>query len=117
MSSGKSRTHEPSAYDLVPVNRAILDLQSRIIIVSDARLYREGLALSLACVDRIAVVGVADTVASALICIEDSNPDVVLLDFTMPDALALPDAIAAARMAIKVVAFSVAETENEICEC
>jgi hypothetical protein len=64
-----------------PVNREILDLQSRIIIVSDARLYREGLALSLARVDRIIVVGVADSVASALICIEANDPDVVLLDF------------------------------------
>lgn len=116
MSSVRSRTHEASAYD-VPVNRATLDLQPRIIIVSDARLYREGLALSLARVDRVLVVGVADTVASALSCIEDKNPDVALLDFAMPDALALPDAIAAARLPVKVVAFSVAETEDEICEC
>ena len=117
MSSGKSRTHEASAYDHFPVNRAALDSQSRIIIVSDTRLYREGLALSLARVDRVVVVGVADTVASALTCIEDKNPDVALLDFAMPDALALPEAIAAARMLVKVVAFSVADTEDEICEC
>jgi two-component system nitrate/nitrite response regulator NarL len=117
MSSGKYGNHEPSAYEYVPVNRKTLDLQSRIIIVSDARLYREGLALSLARVDRIVVVGVADTVASALICIEANNPDVILLDFAMPDALVLPDAIAGARLPAKVVAFSVAETEDEICEC
>jgi len=78
MSFGKSRNHEPSAYDRIPVNRATFDLHPRIIIVSDARLYREGLALSLARVDRVVVVGVADTVASALTCIEDNNPDVVL---------------------------------------
>jgi len=117
MSFGKSRNHEPSAYDRIPVNRATFDLHPRIIIVSDARLYREGLALSLARVDRVVVVGVADTVASALTCIEDKNPDVVLLDFAMPEALALPDTIAAARLAVKVVAFSVAETDDEICEC
>jgi DNA-binding NarL/FixJ family response regulator len=35
----------------------------------------------------------------------------------MPEALALPDTIAAARLAVKVVAFSVAETDDEICEC
>jgi DNA-binding NarL/FixJ family response regulator len=117
MSSGKLRNHEPSAYEHAPVNGATSDLHPRIIIVSDARLYREGLALSLARVDRIVVVGVADTVASALTCVKDNNPDVVLLDFAMPDALALPDAIAAARLPVKVVAFSVAETEDEICEC
>jgi two-component system nitrate/nitrite response regulator NarL len=113
---GKSKTHEASAYDHVPVDRAALDLRSRIIIVSDIRLYREGLALSLAGVDRVVVVGVADSVASALTCIEEKNPGVVLLDFAMHDALALPHAIAAARIQVKVVAFSVADTE-EVCEC
>jgi DNA-binding NarL/FixJ family response regulator len=117
MSLGKSKTHEASAYGHVPVNRAAPDLQSRIIIVSDARLYREGLAFSLASVDRVAVVGVADSVPSALTCIEDKNPDVALLDFAMPDALALPHAIAAAQMPVKVVAFSVADMEDEVCEC
>jgi two-component system, NarL family, nitrate/nitrite response regulator NarL len=117
MSSGKSGTREASAYNHVPVNRAALDLQPHIIIVSDTRLYREGLALSLERVDRVVVVGVADTVASALNCIEEKNPDVALLDFAMHDALALPYAIAAARMRVNVVAFSVTETEDEICEC
>jgi DNA-binding NarL/FixJ family response regulator len=68
-------------------------------------------------VERVVLVGVADSVASALTYIEDKNPDVVLLDFAMPDALALPHAIAAAQIPVKVVAFSVAETEDEICEC
>jgi DNA-binding NarL/FixJ family response regulator len=113
----KSKTHEASAYGHVPVNRAAPDRQPRIIIVSDTRLYREGLALSLERVERVALVGVADSVASALTYIEDKNPDVALLDFAMPDALALPHAIAAAQIPVKVVAFSVAETEDEICEC
>jgi two-component system, NarL family, nitrate/nitrite response regulator NarL len=117
MSSGKPGTHEASAYDHVPVNRADPDLRPRIIIVSDIRLYREGLALSLARADRLVVVGVADTVASALTCIEEKNPDVVLLDFAMHDALALAHTIAAAPMQVKVVAFSVADTEDEVCEC
>jgi two-component system, NarL family, nitrate/nitrite response regulator NarL len=117
MSSGKSGIHAASAYDHIPVNRAALDLQPHIIIVSDTRLYREALAVSLTRVDRVVVVGVADTVASALTYIEESNPDVALLDFAMPDALALPHAIAAARMRVKVVAFSVADTGDEICEC
>jgi two-component system, NarL family, nitrate/nitrite response regulator NarL len=114
---GKSKTHEASAHDHVPVNRAALDRQPRIIIVSDTCLYREGLALSLERVDRVVVVGLADSVASALTCIEEKNPDVALLDFAMPDALALPHAISAAQMPVKVVAFSVTELEDEICEC
>ena len=114
---GKSKTHEASAYGHVPVNRAAQDRQPRIIIVSDTRLYREGLALSLERIDRVVLVGVADSVASALTYIEDNNPDVALLDFAMPDALSLPGAIVAAEIPVKVVAFSVADTEDEICEC
>ena len=117
MSSGKSGTHAASACDHVTADQAALDLQPRIIIVSDTRLYRESLALGLARVDRVVVVGVADTIASALTCIEQKNPDVAVLDFAMHDALALPHAIEAAQMQVKVVAFSVAETEDEICEC
>ena len=68
---GKSKTHEASAYGDVSVNGAAPDLQSHIIIVSDTRLYREGLALSLESVDHVIVEGVADSVASALSCIEE----------------------------------------------
>jgi len=74
MSSGKSGIYAASGYDHIPVNWAALDPQPHIIIVSDTRLYREGLALSLARVDRVVVVGVADTVASALACIRRPRP-------------------------------------------
>lgn len=117
MNSGTSGGHEANAYTAAPVDRATQDIQSRIIVVSDTRLYCEGLALSLARVDHIAVIGIADSVVSALACIEKKNPDVILLDFAMHDALKLPHAVAAARMRVKVVAFSVAETEDQVCEC
>jgi DNA-binding NarL/FixJ family response regulator len=124
MSSGKSRTQDlrrpqdlGSSGGCFPEDRPAAGRQSRIIIVSDARLYREGLALSLAGIDRVVVVGIADTLASALTCIEESSPDVALLDIAMPDALTLPDAVGAVRALVKIVAFSVAETEDEICTC
>jgi two-component system nitrate/nitrite response regulator NarL len=124
MSSGKSRIQDfrptqdhCSLGGHFPEDRPAAGRQSRIIIVSDARLYREGLALSLARIDRVAVVGIADTLASAMTCIKESSPDVALLDVAMPDALRLPDAVEAARAVVKIVAFSVAETEDEICAC
>jgi two-component system nitrate/nitrite response regulator NarL len=124
MSSDKSRTQDfrpsqdpGSPGGPFPEDHPAARRQSRIIIVSDARLYREGLALSLASIDRVAVVGIADTLASALSCIEENSPDVALLDIVMPEALKLPDAVAAARARVKIVAFSVAETEYEICAC
>jgi DNA-binding NarL/FixJ family response regulator len=103
--------------DISPEDHLAAGLQSRIIIVSDARLYREGLALSLAQIDRVVVVGIADTLASALTCIEECSPGVALLDVAMPDAFTFPDAVVAARGIVKIVAFSVSETEDEICAC
>jgi ActR/RegA family two-component response regulator len=117
MSFGKSGRDEAGTYDRFAGKLATPDLRARIIIVSDTRLYREGLALSLARVDRIVVLGAADTVATALTCIEAKRPHVALLDFAMHNALELPRAIAAAQMAAKVVAFSVPNTEETVCEC
>jgi two-component system, NarL family, nitrate/nitrite response regulator NarL len=117
MSSGESGTHSAAQDNDVAYDDVSISLHPRIVVVSDTRLYCEGLALSLARVDRVAVVGAADSLASALACIEEKDPDVVLLDFAMRDALALPQAIAASRMRVKVVAFSVADTEDEVCEC
>jgi DNA-binding NarL/FixJ family response regulator len=101
----------------LPEDRPAAGRQLRIIIISDARLYREGLALSLAGIDRVIVVGTADTLASALACITENSPDVALLDIAMPDALTLPDAVTAVGAPVQIVAFSVAETEEEICTC
>jgi two-component system nitrate/nitrite response regulator NarL len=91
--------------------------QPRIAIVSDSRLYREGLALSLARIDRVAVVGSAESLASAIVCIADFSPDVLLLDITMVGGLTLPSVLSKAGTPVKVIAFSVADTEDEICAC
>jgi two-component system nitrate/nitrite response regulator NarL len=124
MSSGKSRAQDlqhsqdpGTSNGYVSVDRPASGQQSRIIIISDARLYREGLALSLSTNDHVVVVGIADTLASAMTCIEENSPDVALLDIAMRDALTLPDAVAAVRVPVKIVAFSVAETDDEICAC
>jgi two-component system nitrate/nitrite response regulator NarL len=91
--------------------------QPQIVIVSDSRLYREGLALSLARIDRVAVVGSAGSLVSAIACIADTCPDVVLLDISMVGGLTLPSALGSTGTRVKIIAFSVAETENEICAC
>jgi DNA-binding NarL/FixJ family response regulator len=124
MSLGKSKTQnlqlsqDPDrSNSYVSVDCRAADRQTRIIIISDARLYREGLAVSLSTIYRLVVVGLASTLAEALNCIKERRPDVALLDITMPDALTLPEAVAAGSVPVKIVAFSVAETEDEICAC
>src|SRR6516162_6267795 len=73
MSLGKSKTQnlqlsqDPDrSNSYVSVDCRAADRQTRIIIISDARLYREGLAVSLSTIYRLVVVGLASTLAEAL---------------------------------------------------
>jgi len=56
----------------------------RALIVDDERLARKDLISLLKTHDRIAVVGEADDVPSAVKAIEKLNPDVIFLDIQMP---------------------------------
>jgi DNA-binding NarL/FixJ family response regulator len=89
----------------------------RAIIISDVRLYREGLAFSLARDRRIAVVGIAQSLDEALPIIVAAWPDVVVLDMATAESLAMPKAICAAAPQTKIVAFAVGETEHDIWAC
>jgi DNA-binding NarL/FixJ family response regulator len=55
----------------------------RVVIVDDHAIFRAGVRSELG--ERVEVVGEAGTVADAVGCIGDLEPDVVLLDVHMPD--------------------------------
>ncbi|HEX8054528.1 MAG TPA: response regulator transcription factor [Thermoleophilaceae bacterium] len=55
----------------------------RVVIVDDHAIFRAGVRSELG--ERVKVVGEAGTVADAVGCIGDLEPDVVLLDVHMPD--------------------------------
>ena len=55
----------------------------RVLLVDDHALFRSGVRAELD--GRVEVVGEAATVAEAVSCIERERPDVVLLDFHLPD--------------------------------
>jgi len=57
----------------------------RVLIVDDHRLMVEGLASILAGPDGFQVVATAGTVADAVRAAEEHRPDVVLMDFRLPD--------------------------------
>ena len=55
----------------------------RIVMVDDHRIVREGLRAMLHGMDEIEIVGEAEDLDGALVAIEESKPDVVLLDLRL----------------------------------
>jgi DNA-binding NarL/FixJ family response regulator len=69
---------------------------TRVLIVEDHRVVAEGLAALINDQDDMTVVGNVGTVAEVFPAAEKLNPEVVLLDFRLPDGTG-PDAAAAVR--------------------
>lgn len=57
----------------------------RIVIVDDHNLFREGLAAIIRQEADIDVVGMAGSVHEAVDAVRDLKPDIVLMDYTLPD--------------------------------
>lgn len=57
---------------------------TRVLVVDDQRVVREGLLLLLGLIDGLEVVGAAADGQEALGLVEDTEPDVVLMDLNMP---------------------------------
>jgi len=89
----------------------------RILIVTDIRLYRDGLAAFLGKRDQMAVIGTADSGAAALAQARDGAPDVILVDQAMPDSGTAIQDLTARVPSSRVVALGVAETERDVIAC
>lgn len=89
----------------------------RLVIVSDIRLYCEGLAEILGQKKTVRVVSTASNVNEAIREIEQHSPDVVLLDMTMKASCQAIRYVIASCPVAKVVALAVPEDENNILAC
>jgi DNA-binding NarL/FixJ family response regulator len=89
----------------------------RVLLVTDVRLYRDGLTYILEARDDIAMVCTAATLAEAIECIDLVQPTVVLFE---QDGLDQPHALRSLSRAwpdAKIVAFGVGDREQDIVAC
>jgi CheY-like chemotaxis protein len=72
---------------------------TRVLIVDDHPVFRDGLAGLLATLPEVEVTGTADTAEQALAAIRDTAPDVVLMDINLPGASGVEATRRAAQIA------------------
>ena len=85
----------------------------RLMILSDIRFLREGLAEILARDGAFAVVGIAGDVDQAL-ALSGSAPQVIAIDAALPDGLAAARSLGHAIPGVPLVAIALAETETDV---
>jgi two-component system, NarL family, nitrate/nitrite response regulator NarL len=90
---------------------------ARILLVTDIRLYREGIESVLAGRAGIEVVAAASARAEAVELAGRLRPEIALVDIVMPDAVEGVRAIRRAAPGVKILALTVAETEAEVLTC
>jgi DNA-binding NarL/FixJ family response regulator len=91
--------------------------RTSVFIVAAVRLYREGLAGSLATCSRLVVVGACDNRADARERVQQLRPDVVIVDIATRQSLELIHDIRTEMLQCKVLAFAVEEIASDIIEC
>lgn len=85
----------------------------RLLIVAEARFYRDGLAGALERED-VEIVGAVASADEALACAHELAPTVALVDLGAPGAVALAQAMRVAAAETKVIALAVREVEEEV---
>jgi len=89
----------------------------RLVVVSDVRLYRDGLAQILGGESRLAVVGTASDAEAAVQLALAKTPDVALVDMGMPQSVTAVREMAARAAIVKIVALAVREDEQDLVAC
>jgi DNA-binding NarL/FixJ family response regulator len=88
----------------------------RVVLVDDHEVVRAGIGQLLATIDGIEVVGAAGDGHEAIAVVEDTRPDVVLMDLSMPrmDGIEAIERIAAAHPETSTVALTSFSDRNRI---
>jgi len=88
-----------------------------VLIVANVRLYREGLAASLANREHIVVVATTATRADAVAAVRELDPHVVVVDIGTRDSLELIRDLRREGTTTKILAFAVEEVPSDILDC
>jgi two-component system nitrate/nitrite response regulator NarL len=88
----------------------------QVFIVSNVRLYRDGMSLTLSRAGATDVVG-ASALSQAAVSLAASCPDCVLVDAALPELGAAVHVIRTASPDSKVVAFGLADLDAEVIAC
>lgn len=91
--------------------------QIRVIIVSDVRLYREGLASTLRGHSTIEVLESLQATAQSLEAISRLDADVVLIDLTTQDSFTIVRAVTTNAPDARIVALAVSDVDSEVIAC
>lgn len=88
----------------------------RILVVDDQVLFREGLVGILRGHPELTVVGEASTVSEAIELARELKPDLILMDFTLPDGTGLEatEVILAERPETNIVFLTIHEQDNRL---
>ncbi|MEJ7811997.1 MAG: response regulator transcription factor [Gemmatimonadaceae bacterium] len=89
----------------------------RLAVVTEVRLYREGLVQALACYPMLEVVAVAANLAQSIETLPRHRPDVVLVDAALARQPEVARRLGETCGDAKVIAFAVAECDDEVLAC
>ena len=90
---------------------------TRVLIVASIRLYREGIAQLLDANGEFTVAGTESTGQEAIERLDETAPDVVLVDMDIPDLRDAAAGFAARSPRIPVVGIGIADSEAEVLAC
>jgi two-component system nitrate/nitrite response regulator NarL len=97
--------------------RSAVDPPVRLLIVSDVRLYRQGMQDSLANRPQFSTVAAAGDVAEAVGILDGLHPEVVIVDMATRQSLDVVRTIRLRDPDTRIVGFGVEEVEGEILAC
>lgn len=97
--------------------RPAREAKTRVSLLSDVRLYREGLHWCLARQPAFEILDVADLSAPAVVKVVARRPDVIVLDVGAPDSLPLAKSFRISLPNTKIIAFAVSEIDHLMLAC
>jgi len=89
----------------------------KVIVISDIKIYCEGLSRVLSATYPLEVIGAENNFLDAIENIKQNVPDVILLDMTMADSCRIADNVMKISPQTKIVALAVSENEENIVGC